>query len=76
MNVESYETVDDWLQEQSVDIPTAIERTKWSAIYLSDAWTDVFNHLQTKLFGNYSQWVSRFLALATIVVPLVVLWWV
>lgn len=64
-----YKSVDDWLGEQSVDIKTAHERLKWSIIYLSDAWVEIFNHYQLKLFKKRSQAVSRIVA----VIPFLVI---
>jgi len=52
-------------------LPTGL-RLRWSVVYLSDAWVEVFNDLQRAVVfrGLYSRWVSRVVA---ILIPLGVL---
>ena len=70
-NLHSYKTVDQWLGNQSYDVPSAWTRLKWSGIYLRDAAVEIFNHLQRAAFNDwYSQGVSRLLAAMIVVGPL------
>ena len=70
----TYKSVDIWLGSQSHDIPSSLERLKWSFIYLSDAYVELFNHLQVGVAGNYSRSLSRLVAALTVVVPWFVAW--
>lgn len=69
----NYQKIDDWLGAQSINLKTALERLWWSLVYVTDAYVELFNHVQLALFGKRNQWVSRLVALATIVGPLVLL---
>ena len=62
----TFKSVDKWLATQ-----TPFERLKWSVIYLSDAYVDIFNYCQDLIFGKHSRAASRAIAAFTaIVLPL------